>query len=94
VSPGHGTGCNTLRIKSSNSPPASLQIHGWPCFGLTMALNVAAQCTSVTRIPAGQRPNEQAADMTVDHFGSDASCRYVPNGWSSKVRTLSVTAGR
>ena len=43
----------------------------WPLFGRTATLNAAACCASVSSISAGQRRNEQAADATVDHYGSE-----------------------
>jgi hypothetical protein len=50
----------------------SIARHGWPYFGLTTTLKVAAHCASLTSISAGQRPNRQVVDATVDLYGSDA----------------------
>jgi hypothetical protein len=47
-------------------------------FGRTATLNAAADCASVSSISAGQRRNEQIADVAVDLYGSDdPDARYV-----------------
>ena len=65
----------------------------WPHFGRTRMLNAAIYCALASSISAGQRRDEQVGGRRETVYGSDAQCRFVPNGWSSKVRTLSVTAG-
>ena len=36
-----------------------------------MTLNAAADCASMSSVPAGHRPNMQEADTAVDYYGSD-----------------------
>jgi hypothetical protein len=78
-------------------PDASLAGEIGLLVGLILALKATQQRQTMQdaeQVFAGRPACALARAWREGSYGSDALCRYVPNGRSSSVRTLSENAGR
>jgi len=61
----------------------------WPHFGRTRALNIAADCASVSSVSTRQRSHGQVADAAVTLYGSEGHDHGAHYSQSSAARSSS-----